>query len=508
MGSNTHLLWHETAPHEYGREIDEAEQLYTSLAKTWAGTGHTYFAITAYTGLSIPVTASESVTELETRIDDSFRYAWKRLRYDHPTLAARVEYDLFTKSCRKIYRSPRNDSEVNEWLEETLKFVNTGEEGLEFANSDQVVGRFATLYILTPRQTSSQSSLKKDIVFRSHHDIIDGIGTLILFNNLLRHTFEAFNSPNDHSDIVFGDEHQNLSPPLRIASDIPLIPTHSQAEKFSEIKTANKAAAEGGEILSIPFNANITMPRRSQRIATHLSAAETHALLSKCKAAGVTITQAFHAAIALAVRDVQKREDQERKAKYLSYLLANLRAACEPPYNSSSHAVAVYHCTSSNNLVVNLTIPAANASTPTAQPAEEFLQVLKQVKAFYQSFNPDSDYLAIVPSLFASSTPLYPGEPCPVPPPKMSPSVSLSSMGIVDKVIQPAYGRFEVEEPWVVGAEYSTGLGLFLGTWKGVLCLSSAYNEAFHSRDEVVSFLQRVNNIVLEGLEVNTLAGE
>jgi hypothetical protein len=29
MGSNTHLLWHETAPHEYDREIDEAEQLYT-----------------------------------------------------------------------------------------------------------------------------------------------------------------------------------------------------------------------------------------------------------------------------------------------------------------------------------------------------------------------------------------------------------------------------------------------------------------------------------------------
>jgi hypothetical protein len=223
------------------------------------------------------VTASEAVTELETRIDNSFRYAWKRLRYDHPTLAASVEYDSFTKSCRKIYRSPQNDAEVNEWLEETLKFVNTGEKGLEFANSDPVVGRFATLYILTPRQTSVQSSLKKDIVFRSHHDLIDGIGTLILFNNLLRHTFEAFNSPNHHSDIVFGGEHQNLSPPLRIASDIPPIPSQSQVEKLNEIKTANKAAAEGAEILSIPFNANITMPRRSQRIATHLSAAKlTH----------------------------------------------------------------------------------------------------------------------------------------------------------------------------------------------------------------------------------------
>jgi hypothetical protein len=508
MGAETHLLWHETAPREYNRGIDEAEQLYTSLAKTFAGTGHTYFAITAYTGLTISVTASEAVAELETRLHDSFRYAWKRLRYDHPTLAAPVEYDPFTKSCRKIYRSPQNEAEVNEWLEETLKFVNTGENGLEFANSDPVVGRFATLYILTPRQTSGQSSLKRDIVFSSHHDIIDGIGTLILFNNLFRHASEAFNSPDDHSDIVFGDEHQNLSPPFRIASGIPPMPTQAQAEKFNKIQTANIAAAKDAEVLGVPFNANITMPRRSQRIATHLSAAETHTLLSKCKTAGATVTQAFHAAIALAVRDIQKREDQERKAKYISYSLINLRAACKPPYNSTSYAAAVYHSTSANRLVVDLTIPAAKAPKPIAQPAEEFLQVLKQVKAFYQSFKPDADYLATVPSLYARSTPPYPDEPCPVPPPNKTPSVSLSSMGLVDKIIQPKYGRFEVEEPWVIGAEYSTGLGLFLGTWKGVLCLSSGYNEAYHSSDEVMSFLQRVKNVILEGLEVNTLTGE
>ncbi|KAH9215526.1 hypothetical protein DL95DRAFT_388466 [Leptodontidium sp. 2 PMI_412] len=75
-------------------------------------------------------------------------------------------------------------------------------------------------------------------------------------------------------------------------------------------------------------------------------------------------------------------------------------------------------------------------------------------------------------------------------------------MGIVDRIVQPKQGPFDVIEPWVLGAEYSTGIGAFLGTWNGVLCLSAVYNEAFHSKAKVLDFLERVKRIVIEGLEV------
>ena len=506
MGSQAHLLWHETSSGQYEREIDESEQFYTSMAKIFEGTGHTYFAITAYTGVSIPIPPNEEISKMETRVMDALQYAWKRVRYDHPTLAAPVEYDPSIKKCKKIYRTPQNDAEVEEWVRETLKFINNGMTGLEFANSDPVVGRFATLYVITPSQTSDQSSLKRDLFFRSHHDLIDGIGTLIFFNNLLGHFSVAFNSPDDRREIVFGDEHKNLSPPFRIAAEIPPTPSQSQLSKLKDMLAATVAATKDAKILSVPFKSTTPMPKQSQRIATHLTAAETHAVLSKCKVLGATVTQAFHAAIALAVRDVQQREEQERKAKYVSYSLVNLRRACKAPYNAPLHAAAVYHCISANNLIVDLTVPGAGQPLA-VELKEEFEQVLEQVKTFYQSFNPDADYLAIVPSLFAGDTLTYPHEPVSVPPPNMAPSVSLSSMGIVDKIIRPKYETFEVEEPWVIGAEYSTGLGLFLGTWNGVLCLSAGYNEAFHSKEDAMSFLQRVNNVVLEGLEVKIAPG-
>jgi len=63
---------------------------------------------------------------------------------------------------------------------------------------------------------------------------------------------------------------------------------------------------------------------------------------------------------------------------------------------------------------------------------------------------------------------------------------------------------FNVLEPWVIGAEYSTGIGAFLGTWEGRMCLSAGFNDAFHTRDEVLAFLESVKRIVIEGLEIFT----
>jgi hypothetical protein len=59
-----------------------------------------------------------------------------------------------------------------------------------------------------------------------------------------------------------------------------------------------------------------------------------------------------------------------------------------------------------------------------------------------------------------------------------------------------------------MGAEYSTGIGLFLGTWRGIIPLSAGYNEMFHDENEVLGFLERVRKIVLEGLDLDLAKGE
>lgn len=48
----------------------------------------------------------------------------------------------------------------------------------------------------------------------------------------------------------------------------------------------------------------------------------------------------------------------------------------------------------------------------------------------------------------------------------------------------------------MTGEELGTGLGLFLGTFRGEMELSAAFNEAWHTAEEVHGFLDRCERIV------------
>lgn len=496
------LVWREVSPGQYERDIDEAEQFYTSMAKTWEGTGHTYFAITACTGLSVPRSTNLEGSDLDAHVEQALQYAWKKIRYDHPTLAAPVEFDAFTKRCRKVYHSLA-ENEIEAWMDETFKLVDTGQTGEDFANSDPPVGRYATLYLITlPDHTNAnEPHLRRDLVFRSPHDLIDGIGTLTLINNLLGHMTTCFEASTP-LQVIFGDEQKNLSPPLRIAAGIPLSPSAEQKTKLAAIQCSNASARANHTVLSIPLSSILTHPRNSQRVAIHLTVSETSALLAKAKFLSTTPTQIFHTGIALALRNLQPQTTAPEFTRYISYSLINLRHCCIPPYHKPRHAASVYHCVSAGHLGVDLTIPTAGQESEIQSPSE-FLEALDQVHTFYQTAKIDADYLSIAPSLFSSVTPTYPclSSP-PIPEPNLTPSISLSSLGILDKIIQPRHGEFTVMEPWVMGAEYSTGIGAFLGTWGGRMGVSAGYNEAFYGRGQVVRLLGDVRRIVLEGMGV------
>jgi hypothetical protein len=99
-------------------------------------------------------------------------------------------------------------------------------------------------------------------------------------------------------------------------------------------------------------------------------------------------------------------------------------------------------------------------------------------------------------------------EKTPVPALNLSPSVSISSMGVLDKIISPQHGPFKISNPWVTGEELGTGLGLFLGTWEGKLNLSAAHNDAWHSEEEVMSFLRHCRDVGWRGLGLDDGEGE
>lgn len=501
--------WHEVSPGRWEHHVDEPELFYASLAKTWEAINRSYFAIMGYVQLSLVLSEEDTIPEAEARVETALRKAWRRLHYDHPTLASVVEYDSPTKTCKKVYQTFKNDAAESDWLDASFKPVNNGQTGLEFCNSDPPVNRHATLYLITPpeaRDKQRQKLIKRDIVFRCRHDAIDGIGTLMLLDNLLAHAAKAYTAEDNYAEAVFGDEWRNLSPSFRTAARVPPAPTDAQKERARTIGASHTAAQESAEkTLGIPFKSGNTTPGNSQRAAIYLNREETFAILEKCQRKHISVTHAFHAAIAIAVRDIQPRSDHEVQGRYINYCLVNLRKFCTAPYNSSLHPATVYHSTSGRPLIVDLAIPPSiHELTPhTGSAVEEFSSTVSQIKQFYQSVLSDPDHIAMTPLYFKAITPPYPElKQHEIPSLNPNPSVSISSMGVIDNIIRPEeHAPFQVGgPPWVMGDEYSTGVGLFLGTWKGEMSLSAGFNEAFHEMEDVVGFLEKVRDVVTRGL--------
>lgn len=501
LSADDQFEWRATKPGRWERDIDEVEEFYTSLAKAYEGTGRVFFAMTGFLSLSIPIESGSDYLRTERRVEEALKHAWTRLRFDHPTIASRVEYDQGQEKYKKIYETFTDHTSQQQWLESTFRVVPEKMSGLDWCNSDPPVPALPTLFLIKNAPSDGQS-FSADLVLRSHHDIIDGMGTLLLFNNLL--TNFAFAYEQSASKLPqFGEEWSNLSPPLRVAAGIPTTLSPESEERMRGILEHNASVKKGIQIASPPFQRESIHPGKHQRVAVTLSQSITDKLLKKCRDHGLSITHAYHAAIALAVRDVQGRKEADSMIRYISYCLVNERNHCKSPYGTSNHPASVYHSVSGRCLYVDLTVPAVESGADTTIEQEEYLSTAQHIRDYYLEIRDNKEYMKLIPAFWAMSTPPYPGPELPaIPPRNETPSVSISSMGVLDKIIQHRYGRFNVESPWVTGEELGTGLGVFLDTWKGKLTLSSAYNDAWHGKEEVLDFLNRCNVILGKGLSI------
>jgi len=513
MGSIDRFSWAEVASGRWERDIDEIENFYLALDQQYAATGRHLFAIMGHISVTTDVPPDQQPEECERKLENALRDAWARLRFDHPTLASYVEYE--GKQPRKIYDTADNfnhSSALQGWLNETFCPITTQQTGLEWCNSDPPVPKLPTLFVLKTSEVvkdgEESRTIRRHLVLRAPHNIIDGIGTLLLFNNLLKHASNAYSSSKPHA-LSWGEEYQNLSPSFRVAAALPDAITPQQLERIETITLANADLRRGIPIMSVPFRNANEMPGKHQRLSITVSASQTTAILSACRNLSLSVTHAYHTAIAMAVRDAQPSQPTPSLKRYINYCLINGRAHCQPPYNTPAHAASVYHSVSGAHLALDLTVPGTPTSRTIADDKADFERLAPIVKKYYTSVREDTAHPPLVPHYFTMATPKDPHirdstaeNPAPLPANNGAPSVSISSMGRVDDLIAAKHGALRVQDPWVTGEELGTGLGAFLGTFDGELHLSAAYNEAFHEKQEVEAFLARVQEIVVSVLEV------
>jgi hypothetical protein len=513
MGSIDRFAWMEVEPGRWERDIDEIENFYLALDQQYAATGRHMFAIMGHVSVTMGVPPDESLNDCECRFEQALRDAWAYLRFNHPTISSWIEYD--GKQPREIYQTiaPERDGQANfeAWLEETFCPVTTEQTSFDWCNSDPPVPRLPTMFLLKTSEAledaTSERIIRRDLVLRAPHNIIDGIGTLLLFDNYLKHASTAYSSDTSLA-MAWGGEHKNLSPSFRVAAALPDAITPQQLERIENALAANAEMRRQIPLLSMPFGGGTQEPGKHQRLSTTIPASQTAAILAACRARSLSVTHAYHTAIAMAIRDAQPPQPTPSLKRYVSYCLINERAHCKSPYNTAAHASAVYHSVSGMHLALDLEVPGDLPRTP-ANDKADFERLSPIVKNFYTSVRNDTSHPPLVPHYFTMATPKDPRirdstaeNPAPLPPNNEMPSVSISSMGRVDDLIAAQRGDLEVYDPWVTGEELGTGLGAFLGTFRGELHLSAAYNEAFHGKPEVKAFLVRVQEIVGCGLEL------
>ncbi|OJJ03084.1 hypothetical protein ASPVEDRAFT_53620 [Aspergillus versicolor CBS 583.65] len=490
--------WTQVRPGRWERNIDESEQFYTTLAKTYEASGRCCFAITAY--------VSFSVQGAEHEVELALRKAWLRLRYESPTVASWVEYSEQRQRCRKIYDTAPTPEAQNAWLESTFQVVRTRMSGLQWCNSDPPVPDIPTLFMIK-RAGRSSPTVSADVVLRCRHDVMDGAGALMLLNSLFVHAAQALDQGDGYRLPDFGDEYARLSPPFRIAAGVPPGLSKKQHSRLNKTISMNAALKEV-EIAGFPRRKGATQPGKHQRVAITLSTESTYRLVKACKALGLSVTHAYHTAIGIVLRDLQRRQSRPRTVRYINYCLMDERPQCEEPYNTPAHAASVYHSVSGECLAVDLTVPAASFGALdqvldySIPRRNEYMKVASAVRRFDIQNRNDKQRVQMVPSYWGMITPPYPADNAApaLPPPYNKPSVSLSDLGTLDNTISPSQGAFQLDNPWVTREHLVTGLALFLGIWDGRLTLSATYNDAWHTRNEALAFLDRCNVVSLQAL--------
>ncbi|KAL2759300.1 hypothetical protein ACRALDRAFT_1079512 [Sodiomyces alcalophilus JCM 7366] len=496
-------VWRQTEPGVWKRSLDEVEGFYAGAHLVYAATGRKYRFVTGHFSLDFHPPSGSSAKDIEAQADDALKKSWTALRYEHPTLACITERDPVTGDFIKVYRN--NDPATFDATFVTLPAKLSAEE---HANADPPHPDYSTLCVIpTPGSSEPGRPLRREIFFQIAHDNIDGMGGWLLLGDYVRLVGRAFaEGANFHVPVCDGSEAERLSPPLRVAAAIPPTPSESLQKRLANLgeELAASNPPEGTRTLSIPYKKGVTKAGKQKVVHLTIGEEENDAIVKACKAAGISVTHAFHTAIPFVLLNMHasERGAEPIPMRQSSLLLRNERPNCVPPYDTK-HPATVYHSISVQAIPVDLTLPPLGEKGQLEDEGERktrFLEAARTVKQWYQKFSADPEYAALGIAVYGNVWPLPPvgAEPGPPPPHEGDAGALLSSLGRIDGVIPPRPSdSLEVSDTWMVAHILGPEIAVYLTGYRGRSDFRIAYNDAWHEREEMGDFLAKVYSEVL-----------
>ncbi|WYZ36275.1 hypothetical protein EsH8_XII_000025 [Colletotrichum jinshuiense] len=300
----------------YTRPCGPMEQAYVTMVHTTRRHGCEDFVISYILQFSEDADPPGHQLPVQQRL----REAWKALRFEHPMIAVELGND----GQSLLYASPVDqESSLEEWLAETFVVEADEQRTAGVVFSELRPPRFMELWFLPNTG---------ELLLRSSHWRIDGAGC-----SLLMHRFFDIMAAEETASLAWGEEISRLPPALEDALQLPseASPEHQKwgREWISDFGAASPS-------VGLPCRPNPGgRPGNPGRELLVLSEEDTATLVSACKAAGITVTAALHAAVIIQTREMAPSEI--RNNNFMDVLMCDLRSYLPEPYNTSAYAVII-----------------------------------------------------------------------------------------------------------------------------------------------------------------------
>lgn len=444
------MTWSQVALGHFQRNIGENETFIKIIGDSGHPLGHEHWAINADASFHLCQNIAPDI--LLQRFED----AWKVLRFKHPSIAA------IASATHIDYKVP-NVQELQQWSSETF-VVNTGKKRADVA-ADQKPMPFAVLHVFPG---------SNEVLLHTAHWRTDGIGVLQLLNAF----FELVSSESalDPAGLPWGQETVRLAPSVEDAASIPLLADAKilvEADKWTE--TFHQVVGAVGIECSAEKG---VLPAGTRAARSSLSESATEAIIQACKARGISVTSAVHAALASTNWAFGRVE--ERSKHYTSTIRAALRPYLPEPYRTPAYASGLYTSGYMHSL------PAG----------QSFAENARQLNELYRR-GLSGEFLRAHRQYALNLQNLIRNAPADAPSPS---DVDISSVGILDDVIQSDQRLLQVIRV-SVGVEILTRqMVCFVWTFRGKLSMNLVYNEAFYGPEVPIKFLEKLEETLKSGL--------
>ncbi|KAI0489563.1 hypothetical protein F4859DRAFT_156549 [Xylaria cf. heliscus] len=495
----------------FNRPLGNLETFFKSLSDSGKPLNREHWTIHFALRLNFPPSIADPAPHL--------RRAWQILRLQHPTLGAVLrEPEPGNDSNRASLSAGPLDLE--EWANDTFTVSR------EYAGASEL---FPSLYS-TPTATCYWLPAASELVIRSSHWRIDGVGIALLGHEFMTALAKVINAKPD------APLEDLLSPGL--ASSPPVPPSLEDLAKAQSVYAPSGAhqedpvlAAGADELVGIFLRGvpSIGLPTRessaaavpgaSERVATRLDPETTARVAAACREKGIKVTSAVHAAI---VRVTARFPQHPLSKAYAAFVPVDLRRALDETATPETAAVSK---------VVGLYfsgLPLCVESVFT----KGFEDVARDLAAVYardllQFWQPSSPALVagtadrevkkvglldLAEPYVRRTTALF---NAPVPeglPPVQTPD--LSSLGRMETSIHREYGdgnssggdgaKVQVVDFWVGTEMLTRNVQFHVWSWDGAFRLGACFNTSFYDKEFVADVLDAVIRELLTGCGISS----